>query len=292
VPDGQQGATTAPIYVSIVCHNEEPRSASVVAYSENQSYFMRNRDATVEFARMLHREGVKFNFQSDWDFVTGVLHFDCGSHSTGNKNVLQYLVYNLGFEVDPHAHEKRYNYADVAHLHEGAGVPVSCLAGGLIASPPRDSKLEYLWRPLKGAQFDCTWQAEAIWGGATANHINEEPLWLSGVWKPQDNAHFATHDEDAPLPHIGGYKTDWDGLHNLMARQSRGELDSSKIHTQTIFVRQGDLLNRAHVTAFRDEILALRQATEAGLVRWVGLNEVLRVWEEEYDSQPNLLPYA
>ena len=45
------------------------------------------------------------------------------------------------------------------------------------------------------------------------------------------------------------------------------------------------------MVAFRDEIWALRQATEAGLVRWVGLNEVLSIWEEEYDSQPNLLSY-
>ena len=114
---------------------------------------------------------------------------------------------------------------------------------------------------------------------------------MSGVWKPQDNAHFTTHDEDAPLPHIGGYRTDWEGLHHLMARQAVGELDASRIHTQTIFIRQSDLLDTAHVVAFRDEIWALRQATEAGLVRWVGLNEVLSIWEEEYDSQPNLLSY-
>jgi hypothetical protein len=291
LPDGEPGAPTAPIYVSIVCHNEEPKSAAAVAYSEDETHFRRNRDATVEFARMLHHESVKLNFQSDWDFVTGVLRYDHGSHSTGNKNVLQYLVYNLGFEVDPHAHEKRYNYADVAHLHEEAGVPVSCLAGGLIASPPRDSKLEYLWQPLQGAQFDCTWQAEAIWGGATGNHIDEESLWVSGVWKPQDDAHFTIHDEDAPLPHIGGYKADWEGLHHLMVRQAAGELDASKIHTQTIFIRQCDLLDTAHVLAFRDEIRALRRATEAGLVRWVGLAEVLGIWEEGYGSQPNLLSY-
>jgi len=292
IPSHQPGPATAPIFVSIVCHNEEPKSASATAYSEDEAYFMHNRDATVEFARMLHHEGVRFNFQSDWDFVMGVLRYDHGSHSTGNKNVLQYLVYNLGFEVDPHAHEKRYNYADVAHLHDEAGVPVSCLAGGLIASPPRDSKLEYLWQPLRGAQFDCTWQAEAIWGGATGNHIDEESLWISGIWKPKDDADFTTHDDEAPVPHIGGYRTDWEGLRHLMARQAAGELDASSIYTQTIFIRQVDLLNSAHVLAFRDEIQALRPATEAGLVRWAGLNEVLGIWEEEYDSQPSLLPYV
>ena len=128
LPDGGQGLTTAPIYVSIVCHNEQPKSAAAVAYSEDERYFMRNGDATVEFARMLNHEGVKLNFQSDWDFILGVLRFDHGSHSTGNKNVLQFLVRILWFEVDPHAHEKRYNYADVEHLHEEAGVCPSHVA--------------------------------------------------------------------------------------------------------------------------------------------------------------------
>lgn len=290
-PASDPARDIAPIHVSIVCHNEEPKNAGAVAYSADREYFMRNRDATVEFARMLHSEGVKFNFQSDWDFVLGVLKYDQGSHSTGNKNVLQYLVHNLAFEVDPHAHEKRYTYADVAHLHKEAGVPVSHLAGGLIALPAQDSKLEYLWRPIRGAQFDCAWRAEAVWGGATANHVDEESLWISGIWKPQDNAHFATHDEAAPLPHIGGYRTGWDGLRDLVDRQRRGELDAAQIYTQTVFIRQGDLLNAAHTQAFRDEIRSFSEDTEAGLIRWVGLNEVLRIWESEYDCRPNVFCY-
>ena len=231
VPAADVRHEVPPIYVSIVCHNEEPSNATAVAYSEDREYFMRNRDATVEFARMLYSEGVKLNLQSDWDFALGVLNYDQGSHSTGNKNVLQYLVYNLAFEVDPHAHEKRYNYADVAHLHEQAGVPVSRLAGGLLALPSENSKLEYLWRPLRGAQFNCAWKAEALWGGGTANHANEEALWISGIWKPQDNAHFTTHDEGAPLPHIGGYKDGWDGLRALLQPQEEGGLDASRIYT-------------------------------------------------------------
>ena len=97
-PAGDTTPDVAPVYVSIVCHNEQPRNATSVAYSEDREYFLQNRNATVEFARMLHAEGVAFNFQSDWDFVVGVLKFDEGSHSTGDKNVLRYLVQNLDFE--------------------------------------------------------------------------------------------------------------------------------------------------------------------------------------------------
>jgi len=280
-----------PIYVSIVTHNEQPRSQSDPSYSEDPKYFMHNRDATVEFARLLYSEGVKYNFQSDWDFVLGVLKFDQGSHSTGDKNVLRYLAENLGFEVDPHAHETRYSYADVAHLHEEAEVPVSQLAGGFIALPPEDSKLEYLWNPVRGRQFHCEWRAEAVWGGGTSNHLNEEQLWVSGIWKPMDNDHFLTHSEHAPLPHIGGYMRGWDGLRDLLDHQAAGNLDPSMLYTQTVFVPQRELARPEYVDQFRAELSAITDEIADGRVRWVGLSEVLRIWEEEYDCAPNQFSY-
>jgi len=285
------GPEYPPIYVSIVTHNEQPKSPSGPAYCTDAKYFMRNRDATVDFARMLYTEGVEYNFQSDWDFVTAVLTFDEGTHSTGDKNVLRYLYENLSFEVDPHAHETRYSYADVAHLHEEAGVPVSYLAGGFIALPAFDSKLEYLWEPVEGKQFECEWQARAIWGGGTSGHVNEEDLWISGIWKPRDNEHFAEHSEDAPLPHIGGYMRGWDGLRDLLEHQRNGDLDPTLLYTQTIFARQGDLVKPAFVEDFRSELLSFTEETMEGRIQWIGLNEVLEVWEVEYDCRPNLFAY-
>lgn len=291
VPTGNTNSEYAPIYVSVVTHNEQPKGPSEPAYSTDHKYFMRNRDATVNFARMLYTEGVKYNFQSDWDFVEGVLKYDEGTHSTGDKNVLRYLVENLSFEVDPHAHETRYTYADVAHLHEEAGVPVSYLAGGLLAMPPEKSKLEYLWEPICGRQFDCQWQAQAIWGGGTSGHVNEEDLWISGIWRPQDNEHFTTHSDDAPVPHIGGYMRGWYGLRDLIEHQENGDLDPALIYTQTIFARQGDLVKPAFAEEFKDEIQSFSQETADGRIRWVGLNEVLEIWETEYDCRPNLFAY-
>jgi hypothetical protein len=291
VPAGDAYPECAPIYVSIVTHNEQPTSPSAPAYSGDFEYFMRNRDATVNFARMLYTEGVKYNFQSDWDFVVGVLKYDDGTHSTGDKNVLRYLVENLAFEVDPHAHETRYSYADVAYLHQEAGVPASYLAGGLIAMPPENSRLEYLWEPICGSQFDCEWQARAIWGGGTANHTDEEDLWISGIWKPQDNAHFTTHSEDAPIPHIGGYMRGWDGLRDLLEHQRKGDLDPLSVYTQTVFARQSDLVKPAFVEEFRTQIHSFSDETADGRIRWVGLNEVLDIWETKYDCRPNLFAY-
>ena len=291
VPPVDLTAEYPPIHVSIVTHNEQPRNPASPAYSEDRKYFMHNRDATVEFARLLHSQGITYNFQSDWDFVLGVLKFDHGSHSTGDKNVLRYLVENLSFEVDPHAHETRYSYADVAHLHAEAGVPVSQLAGGFIALPSEDSKLEHLWKPVQGRQFHCEWRAEAIWGGGTANHLDEQQLWVSGIWKPMDNEHFLTHSEHAPLPHIGGYMRGWDGLRDLLDHQAAGDLDPSMLYTQTIFVPQRELARPEYLDQFRAELSSITSEIAEGRVRWVGLNEVLRIWEEEYDCVPNQFSY-
>jgi hypothetical protein len=57
-------------------------------------------------------------------------------------------------------------------------------------------------------------------------------------------------------------------------------------------VRQADLLDPAFMLAFKDEIRSFNEKTEAGLLRWVGLNEVLDIWGTEYDCRPNLFQYS
>lgn len=136
--------------------------------------------------------------------------YDKGTPSTKGKNFLRYLKEDLGFEIDPHAHETQYNYADVLYLIEALGVSVSQTVGGFCAAPPESSKLEYLWVPITGWIYpDYTWQPDFLWGDATCHHIDEDSLWISGIWKPQDTKHFLVHDEDAPLPCFGGYKNSW-----------------------------------------------------------------------------------
>lgn len=51
------------IYVSIVSHNEAPTSF------DDENYFWRYRGDLLKLSNMLYEEGVKFNFQSDWDFL-------------------------------------------------------------------------------------------------------------------------------------------------------------------------------------------------------------------------------
>ena len=211
--------------------------------------------------------------------------YDNGTPQTDGRNVVRYIA-DLGFEVDPHAHETEYNYADVAYLIHSLGVEPTQTVGGFIADPPTDSKLEYFWQPIAATLSPTyTWQAEVLWGGATLYHRDEEGLWASGVWKPKDRFHFLQHDDGAPLPYIGRYGG---RCEQLVAMQQRGELEEGRIYTCTLFVSQNFVLQEDFVEGFRERI---RSLNAAGKVRWVGLREVIEIWEQEYGAEPNVLRY-
>ena len=130
-----------PIYVSIVIHNEE-----TAHYESDPQRFVEERTALVAFADMLATNGAMLNWQSDWTFLRATQLYDKGGH-TGGLNIVEYID-SLNFEVDPHAHESNFNYADVAYLIETLGVAPSGVAGGFIAWPPEDSLLERFWQPI------------------------------------------------------------------------------------------------------------------------------------------------
>ncbi|MCK4342304.1 MAG: hypothetical protein KAY37_11345 [Phycisphaerae bacterium] len=276
-----------PIYVSIVMHNEEPLSGLYPDFVNDPPAFWQHRDALVQFVNMLFDHGVMFNYESDWNFLQAAQMYDNGTPSTNGKNIVRYIKEDLGFEVDPHAHESQYNYADVAYLIQGLGVTPSHTVGGFRAFPPEVSKLEYLWQPLTSTLNPAfTWEPQILWGGATMLHQNEQSLWISGVWKPKDRYNFLIHDEAAPLPYIGGYGRGWDKLHDLLQMQQSGELEEGRIYTCTVFAPQNRIVTPGYTPQFAQQIQA---HDAAGDIQWVGLAEVINIWQTQYNSQPNIL---
>jgi len=290
VGDDELNPDAPSIYVSIVSHNEEP--PLYPNFVDSVEVFQAFRSGVVNFANMLHEEGVKYNFQSDWNFLLAAVENDTGTESTNNKNLLRYLKEDLEFEVDPHAHETQYNYADVAHLIDQLEVDVSHTVGGYLAFPPEDAKIEYFHELLRGDVYDdFEWQAEILWGGATLGHENQDTINISGIWKPMDNEHFLTHDQGAPLPNIGGYISGWQGLDDLLDRAQDGDLQQGKIYTVTIFVPQLQMQSVMFMLNFRDQIRSYEDYTELELIHWVGLSEVVDIWHDEFDSEPNLFHF-
>jgi hypothetical protein len=258
-------------------HNEEPPSNP--DFVNDAATFSQWRNALKLFADMLAAEGVMLNFQSDWNFLQAVAMYDDGA-DTGGKNILRYLKEDLGFEIDPHAHESQYNYADVAYLIDQLGVAPSAIAGGLLAGPPGSCIVEHFWQPITGQHYPSyTWTAQAIWGGGTANHIDEQGLWISGVWRPMDNEHFSVHDPLAPIPHIGAYGSTWETLDQLIAKQERGELEPGQMYTATVFAAQGDLLVPGYSTEFQQK---LETHKALGGLEWAGLSQVASTWRTQF----------
>ena len=291
----QEGTFTAavpPIYVSIVSHNEEPSPNGYPDFTVDTAAFWRHRTAVLAFAEMLHQEGVKYNYQSDWNFLLAATLFDTGTTSTNGKNFLKYLEEDLGFEVDPHAHETQYNYADVAYLmHQLLGHEPSHTVGGYLACPPENSQIEYFRDTLYGWHYPYAWKAEILWGGSFPGHVGDDSLWTSGIWKPKDNAHYLVHDEYAPLPEVGGYARTWQGLWDLLEKQENGELVPGRMYTATLFLEQSMMLDSAFIDTFRNRIRALSAYTDSGRIVWVTLQEAVQIWQTQYDSRPNLYSY-
>lgn len=276
----------ALIYVSIVMHSEEPPTDP--DFVKDASIFRDQRAALIRFVNMLQRRGVRFNWEPDWTFLVAAQKFDDGS-GTGGKNIARYIKEDMGFEVDPHAHETVYNYADVAYLLDALGVTPSKVVGGFLAGPPASAMVEYFRTPITGRQFPSySWQAEILWGGALFQHVDEKGLWVSGIWRPRDNRNFLVHDPDAPLPHIGNFGLAWADLDTLIQMQQSRLLAPGRIYTATIFVPQSFLVRPNFIESFERD---LRRRKILPDLRWVGLAELIEIWRTKFQSTPNILPY-
>ncbi|MFA6436096.1 MAG: hypothetical protein WCW30_03095, partial [Candidatus Gracilibacteria bacterium] len=291
--DVEDSSQIPTIYITIASHEQGPDSTRFTDYVNDEEAFWTQREGIVTFANMIHEEGAKYNFQSEFNFLQALVKYDKGTESTNGKNLLRYLTEDLGFEVDTSFHSEDCNQADGAYLFEQLGVPPSHTVGGLIASPAEDSKIEYYRNELHGLQYDATWKAEILWGGATYLHKgDEEVLWASGIWRPQDNENFLVNDENAPLPYVGLYMHGWEGLDELMVKQQAGELEPGKIYTITIFATQDSLKNPETTERFRSKLLALSEYRERGEIQFVGIKEVVDIWKTEYNSEPNIYRYT
>ena len=277
------------VYATVITHNEEPPGNP--NYAQNPAVFWQHRAGLVRFAQMLYDEGVTYHFQSDWNFLLAVQWYDTGTVETNHRNVVRWIREYLGFEVDPHAHETQYNYADVAFLIQQVGVTPSHVVGGYIAWPPQNSILEHFWEPIEGNIYNTTWQAEILWGGGTGLHQNEDTLWTSGIWKPENRFLILCHDDAAPLPNVGKYVSTFDGLQDLLDRAQDSTLLPGRMYTQTTVLRQTSLVSVVFVDSIRQRIRGFQQYEDLGLLHWTTMPEMLETWHDEFSSHPSRYSY-
>ncbi len=279
------------IYITIVSHNEEPGKL-FDDFTQDREYYLSHREAIRNFALMLNRNSVKgYDFQSDWCFLQGCLKWedDAVKANTNGKNIIQWLAEDMGFEIDPHAHESQYNYADVAYLIDSCGVIPPPVVGGFIYYPVEESIFDRFLSPIEGWKYNYTWTPQILWGAATYGHQGPDDR-SSGIWKPKDKANFYTHDNAQHLVYVGGYQRTFWGVWDLLEKQEDGLLEEGKIYTATVFLEQNQMLEEDFVQTFEQEIQKLKPYEEEGRIEWVTLQQVVEIWRTEYDSVPNIYP--
>lgn len=281
--------STIPIHITIVMHNEQG-----VRYDLNPFLFEANRTNLFLFAHMLARRGVKFDFQSDWTFLTAVTNFDrVGRPETGGTNIVTWMERDLGFAIDPHNHadESTYNAADVAELIRRCGATPSGVVGGYITLPVTNSEWHLFQQPMTGAVYTASvWTAGILWGGGSGNHVLDTNTWFSGVYAPRDATNYWQHLDDH-LPRVGGYGGRfqiWTNIDLLIAMRDAGRLCTGSLYTCNQMVNMSSL-NTAYLTNFEAQ---LQLYTNKPGLRWVTISAITNIWATEYGRRPVALPWA
>lgn len=280
------------VYFDFVTHNEESPVWNGV------SYYTNNRARLVALGNYFQANGITWNMQSDWRYLTNVLSQETPAlmATTNNKNILLWLQDDMGVEMDPHAHESQYIYPDVAHLMDSIGLIESKLIGGSIYN---DSNGINIWTNLVNGQYgnifpNAFWQPDYMMGGGTPDHVAD--LNYYGMWNPQSPTNYLVHDTTSHLRHIGTGCSikikDTSAVANVVAeindvvqKVQSGQYPSNGFYLQTIFFEQGDLNN----LMFYNKVLQVADSANAivasGTAQWKTLKQAYTQWETAYNAQ-------
>ncbi len=285
------GNSQPKVYFDFVTHNEETFQWN------NTPYYTLNRAKLISLANYFQANGVSWNMQSDWVYLSNVLSQDSVlMANTNNKNILRWLWEDKGVEMDPHGHETQYIYPDLVKLMDSIGLPESKLMGGTLYNQSNGINI---WTNLINGQFGIVfptkfWQPDYMMGGGTPNHVAD--LKYYGFWNPQDSANYLTHFPANHLRHIGvGCEMKIKDtttvsvivaeLQDVVQKVQSGQYPSNGFYLQSIFFEQGDLNN----ATFYDKVIAVADSVNAivatGNAEWKTLKQAYTLWETAYAAQ-------
>ncbi len=277
------------IFATFVSHNEENIQVVCTNDFSKQAGYLENRRLTHTLARAIVEKNAAWNLQTDWLYLDSVKKWDTGSvlNDTDGKNIIKYLseLSPKNIVIDAHAHESKYNYADVVFLLQGLGVKDSKLVGGFIYYPYDKEVWTRFENPVSGVNFpQFSWTADILWGAATSLHQGPDSR-VAGLWRPKDAEHFHEHSPERRLINVGGYTGDEQGIADLLDKLEKGELEEGKMYTVGIFFNQCTLTDEVNnsIIAIIDKY---KQDVEKGNLVWATLQDIVRIWKEEYSSEP------
>ena len=282
----EHASALPPVSLTIVSHNEESGDGRP-DYTADLGYYLQNRALVKLLAETIISRGATYNFQSDWNYLKAVAMYDVGSvtDDTGGKNIVRWMREDMGVEVDPHAHETQYNYADVAYLIEQLGVAPSKSVGGFLYDPPDNGQgWEQHETGIYGQVYPSYfWRADHLWGAATYLHQGNDDK-SSGIWRPKDCYNFYVDDPNRRLLYIGGCDGQ-DGLVELLNDVEAGTAPADGFYTANLIMIQ-DFMTEQSIEQLGSFIDSMAPYVAQGRLRWVTLSQMADLWTTEYGSQP------
>lgn len=318
------------LYINLNTHVEEsdrdPQGITL-NYSQNQLQYTQYRALVKQIADMVRSKGAKWNYQSDWNFMDGAIKHDKGDASTNSKNLFRWMAEdnNGQIQLDPHAHETRYNYADVAKLLDSVSpvVKASKNVGGFTWNGPMAASSlmgmtvkGYTWdslgKGLRGRIFpNYTWKAEILLGGASYNArtmmtSHGQDLNHSGAWRPRDttSAGYKNHTctaalanlgvgGDALLSDSGTVESDVSAvMANVRATIAAMRANKGKFFVMQIQSNQRAFTRAGYINKISRVLDSLRPLVASGQVKWATHSEKAATWKALYNEQPNFYPYT
>ncbi len=280
------------VYLDFVTHNED------VTTWGGTTYYNNNRGRLISLSNYFQTNGITWNMQSDWTYLTSVIQKDTGTvlATTNNKNILRWMYEDKGVEMDPHSHETTYIYPDIVKLLDSIGLPESKVMGGAIYNGANGINV---WTNLINGQNGVIfptkfWKPDYMMGGGTPGHVADIKYY--GIWNPQSITAYLTHDPSNALRHIGvgcsikiKNTTTADSVINaikdVINNVQSGQHPSNGFYLQTIFFEQGDM----NLLAFYNKVLQVADSANvlvaSGKAQWKTLKQAYTIWETTYAAQ-------
>jgi hypothetical protein len=218
-----------------------------------------------------------------------VAKYDAGDvvNDTNGKNILRWMVEDLGFEVDPHAHETTYNYADVVYLITQLGITPSKNVGGFLYNPTDNLQGWEKHMPgIYGLQYPSFyWRADNLWGASTYNHIGGGDDCSFGVWQPQDKFNFYKHSAGQRLLYIGGGCGGLYGIQDVINAKDNGNLDPGGFYTASVFISQ-EFITLDTVRLVSASLDAMNPDIIKGRIMWKSLTQTADIWRARFSGKP------
>lgn len=308
-----------PVYVTFAGHIEDN-----LAYTDCD-YYERRRTKLLQFVDMLEQYDIPFNLQASYEWFSGVATCDTPQlrATTDGLNIMDYLALKKNVEIDVHQEgasdtpedvASANNWADIRYLAGTVTDHVTETAGFQWDNPQQYEEFQYGQRGRKYREF--TWYPEILTGGVSVDHTNGDfsrDDTSIGIWIPSgfSEDEFFIHDSsaDAHMIHIGAgpnqFMNDWglgskkdchfqssvDFVKVVSDYLDHGRLEPERMYTYSMFIPQKVMFNEEEYPKAEVLMQGFAQLRDEGKVAFATFTELVEVWKETYNAEPNIVTY-